>query len=150
MKKLLCVVMALIVLAALCCPLMTANAVSELMVEVEPVQANAGDTVTVEITVTENVGVSYLSVTLSYDKSVLELVGVSNGSVIKDLDKGANLTWSGDYDSTATGTLATLTFKVADDASAGLYELALIGRECYNESYDDVPYSITMGTIEIR
>ena len=149
MKRILSAIMALLVVAVLCGAQMQVNAASGLMLEVGTVQASAGDTITVDVIVTENVGVAYLSVTLSYDESVLELTGVSNGNIIKDLDKGTNLTWSADTASTDTGVLGTLTFKVAADAPAGTYELDLIGRECYNEWFDDVTYSITAGAVEI-
>lgn len=149
MKRILSAVMALLVVIVLCGAQVQVNAVSGLVMEVGTVQASAGDTITVDVIVTENVGVAYLSVTLSYDESVLELTGVSNGNIIKDLDKGTNLTWSADTASTGTGVLGTLTFKVAADAPAGTYELDLIGRECYNEWFDDVTYSITAGAVEI-
>lgn len=148
LKKVRTALTALVVIALLC-SVLPVYASSDLAVEVGSAQAAPGSTVTIELMVTENVGISYLSATLDYDKTVLELTGVSNGSVVKDLDKGTNLAWSGDSDSTAIGTLATLTFKVAENAALGSYMIKLIGRECYNENFDDVSFSITEGTIDV-
>ena len=122
---------------------------SELKIAVGSAQANAGKTVSVDILVSENPGVAYLSITLSYDKRVLELDSVTNGEIIKDLDKAVNLVWSGDSDSVKTGVLATLNFVVADGAALGSYAIDLIARECYNEDLDDVSVSVTAGFVEV-
>ena len=120
----------------------------ELVISVESVTALAGDTVTVTLSVTSNPGFSYLRLTVTYDKA-LTLLNAENGAILKDFDQGVNLMWSADSQSTATGTLVTLTFKVAGDAVQGEYPVNVKFRECYNDNYDDVPTIIFNGSVTV-
>ena len=82
----------------------TPAAANSLTITSESKTALAGDTVTVILKVTENPGVAYLRLTLEYDDA-LTLTNAENGTIIKDFDRGVNLMWSADANSTATGTL---------------------------------------------
>ena len=118
-----------------------------LELSVANVSGAPGSEVEVALNVSTNPGVAWIAVTLDYDKAALELVDVTNGSIIKDMDVGINLNWSADEDSTATGTLATLKFKILA-STAGEYSVKLKGRECYDME-GDVNLSITNGSITV-
>ena len=120
----------------------------DLVISVESVTAPAGDTVTVTLSVTSNPGFSYLRLTVTQDDT-LTLIDAENGSILKDFDQGVNLMWSADTQSTATGTLVTLTFKVADNAVQGDYPITIKFRECYNDNYDDVSATIISGSVTV-
>ena len=120
----------------------------DLVISVESVTAPAGDTVTVTLSVTSNPGFSYLRLTVTQDDT-LTLIDAENGSILKDFDQGVNLMWSADTQSTATGTLVTLTFKAADNAVQGDYPITIKFRECYNDNYDDVPTTIINGSFTV-
>ena len=120
----------------------------DLVISVESVTAPAGDTVIVTLSVTSNPGFSYLRLTVTQDDT-LTLIDAENGSILKDFDQGVNLMWSADTQSTATGTLVTLTFKVADNAVQGYYPITIKFRECYNDNYDDVPATIISGSVTV-
>ncbi len=109
----------------------------------------AEDIIEVQVLLSGNPGISFLSLTPSYDKSVLTLLGATNGDVFTDIDKGVNLIFSGNEDSYADGVLVTLTFLVAKDAPAGSYELLLLFRECYNNNAEDVACTIKNAKITV-
>ena len=100
--------------------------------------SKSGNTVSVSVEVSQNCGFSYLRFTLDYDKTALTLVGVKNGVIISDMDHGVNLLWSASSDSTATGTLVTLTFEISPYAEKGDYTVDFISRECFNLKGEDV------------
>ncbi|MBE6672468.1 MAG: hypothetical protein E7599_02975 [Ruminococcaceae bacterium] len=135
-------------IVVLICMTMPVFAATNLKITGDTVEAAPGETVTMTFSVSENPGFSYLVMTLKYDQSALTLDKVSNGTVMKDMDSGKNLIWSADDDSTACGTLVTLTFTVADSAS-GEYNVSATVRECYNIDFDDVDVSVTAGTITV-
>lgn len=120
----------------------------DLVISVESVTAPAGDTVIVTLSVTSNPGFSYLRLTVTQDDT-LTLIDAENGSILKDFDQGVNLMWSADTQSTATGTLVTLTFKIADNAVQGDYPITIKFRECYNDNYDDVPTIVFNGSVTV-
>ena len=115
----------------------------------ESKQAKPGDTVKVVLDLANNPGVAYLRLTVKYDTAALTLKTVENGSIISDLDQGVNLVWSADSNSTANGTLVTLTFEVKEDAAFGDYTVDLVLRECYNETYNSLPLYTVDGVIEV-
>ena len=95
-----------------------------------------GSEITIPIDILENSGTSLLVVTLEYDASVFTLINVENGEIFEDMDQGINLMWSSDCESLKTGRLATLTFKISDDAPINVYGITLNVRECY-DSYGE-------------
>lgn len=115
----------------------------------ESKQAKPGDTVKVVLDLANNPGVAYLRLTVKYDTAALTLKTVENGSIISDLDQGVNLVWSADSNSSANGTLVTLTFEVKENAAVGDYTVDLVLRECYDETYNSVPLYTVDGVIEV-
>lgn len=111
--------------------------------------AAPGGTVTVDISLVNNPGIAYLALTPVYDTSVMTLTAVENGSIIKDMDQGTNLTWSVDADTAANGTMARLTFKVNDNAHEGTYKVTVILREAYTLMGDEVAFTVADGSITV-
>ena len=95
-------------------------------VAIENRTAQAGQSVTVPVTLSENPGIAGFEFQLSYDKNVLELTG-STGGDFSGVQFSKNLTtmpykcsWmsASQENVTTNGTVCELTFKVKDTASA--------------------------------
>ncbi|MBQ6268418.1 MAG: bacterial Ig-like domain-containing protein [Clostridia bacterium] len=147
MKKLIACLLSALLLSFMALPIFAAAA--NAAVTVESKTASAGKTVDLKLNLSGNPGIAYLRLTVEAAEQ-LTLTGVTNGSVIKDLDQGVNLVWSADNNSTANGTLATLTFSVAANASPGDYSVSVKIRECYNENLGDVSVSAVSGKITVE
>lgn len=118
-------------------------------VHISDAQATAGETVTVDIVLDKNVGFTYLNLLLDYDATAMELVSVSNGTIVNSLTQGRSYIWAQADNATATGVLATLTFAVKEDASAGDYAVTAEVVECCNEQELDVTVGMTDGKITV-
>ena len=103
------------------------QAASTPKVSVQTVSATAGDEVSVTVTLSGNTGFSDLSIELDYDPAVLTLVQAEQEALTSSCLKSQNLTdrpysliWvSGTSLCEANGTLATLTFRISEDAPSG-------------------------------
>lgn len=108
--------------------------------------------VTVDVSVTSNVGFGFLELTPSFSDA-LTFSGVTNGSLISDFTQGNQYIWTGDDDVTATGTLCTLKFTIPEGTANGEYPISFVVRLCgnYNEEEVDVnvtPCNVTIGGVE--
>ena len=108
----------------------------------------AGKQVEVSVSITNNPGFSWLSITPEYSPE-LELLKVKNGTVVSDLTSGLNLTWAPDNDALGDGVLVTLVFQVADSVEAGDYDVDLIFNECYNSNEEDVYFEMVGGIVTV-
>lgn len=105
----------------------TVQAASTPRVSVQTVSATAGDEVSVTVTLSGNTGFSDLSIELDYDPAILTLVRAEQEALTSNCLKSQNLTdrpysliWvSGTSLCKANGTLATLTFRISEDAPSG-------------------------------
>ena len=105
------------------------QAASTPRVSVQTVSATAGDVVSVTVTLSGNTGFSDLSIELDYDPAILTLVQVEQEALTSDCrqsqsqhltDRPYSLIWvSGTSLCKANGTLATLTFRISEDAPSG-------------------------------
>ena len=111
--------------------------------------ALAGETVTVEVKLENNPGVAYLLMTLRYDETVLTLVSVENGQLLKDMDQGINLAWSANEDCATDGLLCKLTFQIAENATEGAYTVKALFREAYNNNDQAVTFQVEDGIVEV-
>lgn len=105
--------------------------------------------VTVDVSVTNNVGFGFLELTPNFPEA-LTFSGVTNGALISDFTQGNQYIWTGDNDVTATGTLCTLAFTIPEGTAAGEYPISFTVRFCgnYNEEEVDVtvtPCNVTVG-----
>ena len=110
-------------------PRVSVQAASTPRVSVQTVSATAGDVVSVTVTLSGNTGFSDLSIELDYDPAILTLVQVEQEALTSDCrqsqsqhltDRPYSLIWvSGTSLCKANGTLATLTFRISEDAPSG-------------------------------
>ena len=108
--------------------------------------------VTVDVSVTSNVGFMYLELSKDFP-SELTLTSITNGSLISDLTKGTKYIWIADEDVTATGTLCTLEFAIPNGTPSGDYPISFGVQLCgnYDEEEVDVtviPCTVSIGTTE--
>lgn len=112
-----------------------------LVIDIAEVNAKSGDTVSVVLNVTENPGFAALLITVPEIKG-LELQEVTNGTIIETMTSGVNILWDAVENSTATGTLVTLTYKVTDSATLGTNTANIIVRACNNVDLQEVSVEI--------
>ena len=133
----------------------TVQAASTPRVSVQTVSATAGDEVSVTVTLSGNTGFSDLSIELDYDPAILTLVRAEQEALTSNCrqsqsqhltDRPYSLIWvSGTLLCEANGTLATLTFRVSDDALSGSYPVSVSfyrGRRGDNEDGVNVNYQM--------
>ena len=115
-------------------------------VTVDSVTANAGDTVTVAVRFENNSGITSIDLSLSYDKTYLQLlsyaekdfVGLSCGSVN---DQPFTVGWQGS--SNDGETLLLLTFRVSDTAPLGALPITVEGN-CANTLFNVESGAVTV------
>lgn len=123
-------------------------------VSVENAAGVVTGTVQVQVKLKSNPGISDLKLKLTYDSSILTLVGVENGLVLNgaslpnSYDNPYGLQWSTDADSTLEGVLATLTFKVADVAAGQKAVIGVSYAEANNAAGEAVTLKSADGTVE--
>lgn len=151
-RRLFCCLLAAMLLIG---SLPTVQAASTPRVSVQTVSATAGDEVSVTVTLSGNTGFSDLSIELDYDPAILTLVRAEQEALTSNCrqsqsqhltDRPYSLIWvSGTLLCEANGTLATLTFRVSDDALSGSYPVSVSfyrGRRGDNEDGVNVNYQM--------
>lgn len=151
-RRLFCCLLAAMLLIG---SLPTVQAASTPRVSVQTVSATAGDEVSVTVTLSGNTGFSDLSIELDYDPAILTLVQAEQKALTSNCrqsqsqhltDRPYSLIWvSGTLLCEANGTLATLTFRVSDDALSGSYPVSVSfyrGRRGDNEDGVNVNYQM--------
>ena len=109
----------------------------------------AGKEVVLTLSVKNNSGIAGLAVSLKYDESVLTLKDTENGGLFSGFTAAKNFAWDESEDVAVDGVLATFTFVVAEDASAGEYNIQVLVRSCTNENLDDVELLTTNGIVSV-
>ena len=102
---------------------------------------------TVNVNIKNNPGMAFLSITLNYDKSVMELVKVENGEVLSVLDSGRNLAWSADGNCSDDGVLATLTFELKEGVDCIDSVVGATLNEAYNADCDLLDIALFDGIV---
>lgn len=127
----------------------------------DTVSGTVGSTVEVPLRISENPGVIATRLSVSYDADTLTLVGVEDGGILGEYTFGKELSanpyvlmWENGLateDYTASGILATLTFRIHDDAVAGTAAVSLNydPDEIYNVDLDNVGFSKIAGGVTI-
>lgn len=136
---------ALMLLSALCIGVSAADVMT---VSTSSAEGERGETVDVVLTVESNPGFAALLITIPQTEG-FEVVEVKNGTVMRQMTSGKNILWDSSSDSTATGTLLTVTFKIGDRAQAGENIINIKVIECFNDAFDDVSVSIAPVKINV-
>ena len=131
---------------------------STAIISANNVSANSGDQVSVNVSVSGNLGIAYLKLKIGYDATQLTLkeaqnTGVLSGTFTTSKTTDINpyvLQWMGAENSSGNGVVATLTFQIASNASAGDKAISVSVDECYNEKFDDVTLSSSNGKVTVN
>lgn len=131
---------------------MTAFAAKKPTITVDTIEANPGDTVTINISISGNTGIAGALIGISYD-SKLTLVSAENGDAFGGLsftksgklENPAKFLWDSESGaSKKDGTVLKLTFKVADNAEKGT--VLKVNANCkFGDFYDS-----DMDTVEVN
>lgn len=130
MKRYLSLLLALVlVFTSIPVTALTAAAAEDIdgVITAEKVVAQAGETVTMNLTVQNNPGILGMTLQLNFDESKVTLVNVAKGEALsyltftapKAMISGCKLVWDGEevlQDKVTDGVIATLTFQIAEDA----------------------------------
>lgn len=146
MKRLIALVLTAMLSLSVLVPV---HAAEGAVVTAQKVAAKPGDTVTVDLTLSNNPGVAAIILTVRYDSSALTQSAAANGVLFESMEAGRNLVFASASDVTANGILATLTFKVADGAS-GTYPIEVIVREACNSKDEDVDFAAIYGAVSVQ
>lgn len=111
----------------------------DVKISIKNISGVTNDILTMDIIMDENPGVAALSICTDYDNEYMELISVANGTVVdgsvaQDPKEKGLLVWTTDTVSTGRGTLATLTFRVADGTDAGDYPVSVYVADCYDKA----------------
>ena len=102
-------------------------------------EVQAGETVVVDVVLSENTGMCYLDMDFTYNKDAFKLESVVDKALLSDYFEAneGDLIWMG-YRSnvTANGVLATLTFTALENE--GTFNFGLTVAECYDTATNDV------------
>ena len=160
MKKILAIFLSVLLICA-AMPFAFATAAEEPTIVVSDVEGKAGDTVSVTVSMKNNPGIISARLKVGYDANALELVEVANGDFAAagysyseaDVNPFV-INWclaTLKVDDTSE-LLATLTFKIKDDATAGEYPLALTivdPEDFYNVAWDTVEFALDDGSVTV-
>lgn len=130
---------------------------SKPIVSVGNAAGKAGDQVSVKVCISGNPGIAYLKLEIGYDASQLTLIDAANkgllsGTYVTSQTKDVNpyvLQWMGAENSIGNGDIATLTFKISPNASAGDKAVSVRVVESCNQFFDDVEFSASGGNINV-
>lgn len=126
-------------------------------VTIESVACRAGSTISVPITISNNVGLAGLQFLCSYDNA-LSLIKIDKGEALQGLeftvpgDLTANpitLLWDGMNADNTNGEIVILTFKIDEDAEIGDYAITLTTKTACDQNLDDVALEIVNGSVSV-
>lgn len=112
-------------------------------------ECNPGDTVSIEVNLSNNPGIMYLEITPTYSAE-LGSPTVQNGSIMSDLTKGKQYVWTADEDVSANGNLLTMTFTVNEFVAPGNYAVGFIFRSAYNYGENLVTFTVVPATVTVK
>ena len=115
------------------------------VVKVSSVTASAGNTVNVTVDLSGNKGFANLGIQVGYDANNLTLTSVTNNASVGATYTGAqsitanpyNMGWDSTSNVTYNGNLATLTFKVKENATEGKYPITVSYYKGISGNYTD-------------
>ena len=131
---------------------------SDTTVTVGSVTASTGNEITVPVSISNNVGITGLQLTLEYNTNVLTLTGVTRSTALAtmeftqpgDLNQNSLLfMWDGQDADSSNGEILLLTFKVADSAVAGEYQILVDSAIACDQNMNNAPVYLTGGTVSI-
>lgn len=164
-KRILAAVMAVLFLAVgvLGINLSEVKAATEAKITVSSAKGYEGDTITIDVSVTENPGMCGMTIGIKYDKSVLTVVDAvgaddvfsSNDAIVNpDGDGFVGYMYGGIKDKTTTGKLMTITFKINEGAAIADSTITIGGvngnMEASNFNGDTVGLATEAGKVTVQ
>lgn len=149
MKKTLSIILAAVMLITSLSVFTVAEAASNPTISAESTTVQAGETMELNLSISNNPGMSGLVVTLRYDRDVFTLESAENGDLFDSLTYATNFAWDNSANVMQDGVLATVVFSVADDAATDDYTIEVVVRECVNMDLDDVDCDASNGTVHV-
>lgn len=148
MKRILSLILSITLLFSLSLKTITVVASNVPIIVCDNVECEAGEQITVNVSIYNNPGFTYLEMTPKYS-SELTLVQVTNGELVSDFTKGKQYVWAADEDVTTDGLLMSFTFDVASTAASGEYSVGFIVRTCGNFNEEPVEFTVQNGTVTV-
>lgn len=162
MKRLLSIVIALLIA---CSVITTAVYAAETPTfSLSSAQAEAGEEVSITLSISNNPGINGFTLSVAYDSTVLEYVDAEdlnlfNQAILAPQTKDKSefpVSWfKGDGNSDANGDIVTWTFKIKDEAKAGNYPISIsyvegdISRADENGNDVDVNFDVISGAVTV-
>ena len=154
-QRVLALLLTLAMLVSMSTATIAALASTNPTVALEKKEAYVGDDISIVVSIENNPGIWGMDLRISYDKTVMTLTSVENGDFYQNSEwTEGNLNAdvyilsyeaSGFDDiTTASGTLATLNFKIKDNAAPGTYNVSATYNpgDIINVSFDDINFDI--------
>ena len=122
-------------------------------------EGNPGDTVTLHVDLNSNPGLVTMTIRVSYDTSVLQLINVSNPGLL--VGAQLNTSYGSPYtiswvdgataaNNTKTGTIAAFTFKILDNAKLGDSMVSLQFIDSYDVNYQENSFFAASGKVSVQ
>lgn len=157
MKKILYVSMILIVLCSLF--VVPVHAAEGGSLRLTSASGNPGDTITLQVNLNSNPGLVTMTIKVSYDTSVIQLINVSDTGLL--VGAQLNTRYSSPYtiswvdgattnNNNKTGTIAIFTFKILDSAAAGDSKVTLQFIDSYDTDYNENSFSVSSGKVTVN
>ena len=115
-----------------------------------------GDELSVYVSISDNPGIAYLKLQIDYDPALSIVNAENSGNLLGTFTASETtsakpyvLQWLSAEDSLNNGVIATVTFKISEDASYGEKPISVAVAECYNSAFEDVDFSVYNGTVTV-
>ncbi len=162
-RKLLSFLLVMIMLVTNASIFVTSYAASTGTFTVSSVSGKAGETVTVNVSISNNPGIVATKLSFSYDKAILTLLSVEDKGLLGtgSFVAGNNLslipysvTWEDSLSSTnhtSNGVIASLTFKISDTAAIGTYPITISydTGSTFDTNLNDVKFNTVNGSVTV-
>ena len=157
MKKIITFLTSIILICTVC--FVPSSAAGSGSLSMSSASGKQGDSVTLSINLTANPGLATMSLQVEYDTGALSLTGVSDSKLLAGADLSSvynspyKITWidySSKSDNKKTGTIASFTFKIKDNAKVGNTSVKLIFLDSYDSIYNENSFSATSGNITVN
>ena len=151
MKKITSIILCIVLIIATCCQNNLTLYAEETPAQItcESKECYPGDELTLNINISNNVGLMYLEVTPEYSNELGE-PDVKNGNIMTDFTNGKQFIWTAETNITNDGILATLTFDINSSVAPGKYFVNLVIRSAYNYDEKDVSVVCIPATIIVK
>ncbi len=157
MKRILALICTMVLVLSIC--ILPASAAGSGSLSVTGATGKQGDTVTLSVKLNSNPGLISMKFTVSYP-SDLELTSVQNNGVLggwttpaPTISSPYTIRWADSLataNSTATGTLVTLTFKIKDTATPGAKTVSINFSESRNQDGEKNSFNSPSATVQVN